>query len=47
MHKALEIFPIGPCTLIDTAGFDDVGELGKLRIEKRKTCLQKPILHSW
>lgn len=41
VHKALEIFPIGPCTLIDTAGFDDVGELGKLRIEKTKKVLAK------
>ena len=41
VHKALEIFPIGPCTLIDTAGFDDVGELGKLRIEKTKNVLAK------
>lgn len=41
VHKALEIFPIGPCTLIDTAGFDDVGELGGLRIEKTKKVLAK------
>ena len=41
VHKALEIFPIGPCTLIDTAGFDDVGELGKLRIEKTEKVLDK------
>lgn len=41
VHKALEIFPIGPCTLIDTAGFDDTGELGKLRIEKTKAVLAK------
>ena len=41
VHKALEIFPIGPCTLIDTAGFDDVGELDKLRIEKTKNVLAK------
>lgn len=41
VSKALEIFPIGPCTLIDTAGFDDVGSLGALRIEKTKNVLAK------
>ena len=34
VYKAMEIPPIGPVTLIDTAGIDDVGELGTLRAEK-------------
>ena len=34
VYKAMEIHPIGPCVLIDTAGFDDEGELGKIRVEK-------------
>ena len=34
VFKSMEIHGIGPCVLIDTAGFDDVGELGKKRIEK-------------
>ena len=41
VSKAVEIFPIGPCTLIDTAGFDDEGELGKLRIEKTLNIFNK------
>lgn len=35
VFKAMEISPIGPCVIIDTAGIDDVGELGALR--KKKT----------
>lgn len=34
VYKPMEIYPLGPCILIDTAGFDDEGELGALRIEK-------------
>ena len=30
VYKAMEIHGIGPCMLIDTAGFDDEGELGRL-----------------
>ncbi len=41
VYKTMEIHGIGPCVLIDTAGFDDVGELGHLRVEKTKAALQK------
>jgi len=34
VFKSIEILPIGPCVIIDTAGIDDVGELGQLRIQK-------------
>lgn len=34
VKKSIEIFGIGPAILIDTAGIDDYGELGKKRIEK-------------
>lgn len=34
VRKSVEIFGIGPVILIDTAGIDDVGDLGKLRIRK-------------
>ncbi len=37
----MEIHPIGPCLLIDTAGFDDTGDLGNMRIEKTKAVLDK------
>jgi [FeFe] hydrogenase H-cluster maturation GTPase HydF len=41
VYKSMEILPIGPVTMIDTAGIDDVGELGKLRIEKTKEALSR------
>jgi [FeFe] hydrogenase H-cluster maturation GTPase HydF len=34
VEKTMEMLPIGPIVLIDTAGIDDEGELGKQRIEK-------------
>lgn len=41
VFRPMEILPIGPCVLIDTAGLDDVGELGKLRINKSMDVLDK------
>ncbi len=41
VYKSMEILPIGPVVLIDTAGIDDVGDLGKLRIEKALAVLAK------
>ena len=41
VRKSMEILPIGPCMLIDTAGIDDTGELGAKRIEKTRTVLRK------
>lgn len=41
VYKAMEILPIGPVVLIDTAGIDDEGELGSLRINKTYQVLNK------
>lgn len=41
VYKAMEIHGLGPCMLIDTAGFDDVGELGKMRVEATKKAAEK------
>lgn len=41
VYKSMEILPIGPVVLIDTAGFDDLGSLGKLRIKKTFEVLHK------
>lgn len=41
VYKAMEIHGIGPCMLIDTAGFDDEGELGGMRVEKTEEALEK------
>ena len=34
VKKSVEIFGVGPVIIIDTAGVDDVGELGKKRVSK-------------
>src|SRR5690606_27016196 len=41
VYKSMEILPIGPVVIIDTAGIDDVGELGRLRIEKALGVLNR------
>lgn len=38
-QKSMELLPIGPVTLLDTAGIDDDGEIGALRVEKTKKAL--------
>lgn len=34
VSKTMELLPIGPVLLVDTAGIDDEGEIGRLRVEK-------------
>jgi len=34
VKKSVEIFDIGPAILIDTAGIDDLGEIGSTMIQK-------------
>ena len=34
VSKSMELLPLGPVIIIDTPGLDDVGELGKKRIQK-------------
>lgn len=41
VFKSMEILPVGPVVIIDTAGIDDVGELGALRIKKTVRVLNK------
>ncbi len=41
VQKAMEIHGLGPCLFIDTAGFDDEGDLGRLRVEKTRQALEK------
>lgn len=41
VSKAMELLPIGPIVMIDTPGFDDVGELGLARVEKTMQVLNK------
>lgn len=41
VYKAMELLPLGPVVVIDTPGFDDVGELGEKRVAKTKQVLNK------
>ena len=41
VYKAMELHGIGPVVFIDTAGFDDEGELGKLRVEKTERAARE------
>ncbi len=39
--KAMELLPLGPVLMMDTAGIDDTGELGALRVQKSLQILNK------
>lgn len=41
VSKSMEILPLGPCVLIDTAGFDDTGEVGDLRTERTREVIKQ------
>lgn len=41
VKKSIEIFGVGPCVIIDTAGIDDEGELGRQRVEKSLKVLEE------
>ncbi len=41
IEKPMEILPLGPVLFIDTAGVDDVGTLGALRVEKTRKIFDR------
>lgn len=41
VEKTMELLPLGPVTLIDTAGIDDRSELGTQRVEMTKKALRR------
>lgn len=41
VYKSFELQGLGPVVFIDTAGLDDDGELGRLRVEKTRQVLDK------
>ena len=41
VSKSMEILPLGPCVLIDTAGFDDSGKVGDLRTERTHEVIKQ------
>lgn len=41
VSKSMEMLPLGPVVITDTAGIDDTSELGALRIEKSEEIIKK------
>jgi len=41
VYKAMELLPLGPVMIVDTAGIDDEGDLGAMRVEKTLGVLAK------
>lgn len=41
IYKSMELFPLGPVVFIDTAGLDDKGEVGELRVKKTREVIEK------
>lgn len=41
VNRAMEIHSLGPCLLIDTAGYDDEGNVGELRNERTRKVLDQ------
>ncbi|MHB8926787.1 MAG: [FeFe] hydrogenase H-cluster maturation GTPase HydF [Bacillota bacterium] len=41
VYRPMELLPIGPVVLIDTAGIDDPGDLGRLRVRSTLRVLNK------
>lgn len=41
VEKAMELLPIGPVLFIDTAGIDDVGALGELRVQRTRQIFDR------
>lgn len=41
VSKAMELLPLGAVLITDTAGYDDEGQLGEMRIKKTKQILNK------
>lgn len=41
VEKSMELLPLGAVTLVDTAGIDDVGDLGQQRIQKSEQVVER------
>ncbi|MBN2466416.1 50S ribosome-binding GTPase, partial [candidate division WOR-3 bacterium] len=41
VEKPMELLPLGPVLFIDTAGVDDVGALGEMRVEKTRKVIER------
>lgn len=47
VSKAIEIPSLGPCVVIDTAGLDDEGQLGALRVKRSLEVLSRTDIVVW
>ena len=47
VKKAMEVPPLGPVMLIDTAGIDDEGELGQKRVKRTMKSWTQPMWPCW
>ena len=47
VSKAMEILPLGPCLVTDTAGLDDEGPLGEMRVKKSLDVLATTDIAVW
>jgi [FeFe] hydrogenase H-cluster maturation GTPase HydF len=41
VEKPMELLPLGPVLFIDTAGVDDIGALGEMRVEKTRKVIER------
>ena len=41
VEKPMELLPLGPVVFIDTAGIDDVGALGALRVQRSRQVIER------
>jgi len=41
VEKPMELLPIGPVLFLDTAGIDDIGDLGQLRMDKTRKVIER------
>lgn len=41
VYKSMELLPLGAVMITDTAGFDDCGELGEMRVQKTMQVLRR------
>ena len=47
VSKAMEILPLGPCLVTDTAGLDDEGPVGEMRVKKSLEVLATTDIAVW
>ena len=41
VEKPMELLPVGPVLFIDTAGIDDLGALGEMRVQRTRQVLDR------